>query len=179
MATKGHNARGMVHNRKQALPIASQSASAKDENAGVNPDERTPDQGRVSGSLEQLRQYPTDELFSAVYDGDKNPALRQRSSVSENEFLRFLCLERKRSERSDKPFLIMLVEGGALFASDGRDSIPARLAEALLSSTRDTDLVGWYKTGSVMAVLFLRKENAELKRGLAELKAAVAALSGK
>lgn len=154
MATKGHNARGMGRNRKQGLTVVSPSASAKDENAGVNPDARTPDQGHVSGSLEQPRQYPTDELFSAVYDGDQNPALRQRSSVSENEFLRFLCLERKRSERSDKPFLVMLVEGGALFAAGGRDSVPARLVEALLSSTRDTDLVGWYKTGSIMAVLF-------------------------
>jgi lipopolysaccharide/colanic/teichoic acid biosynthesis glycosyltransferase len=153
LATKGHNARGIVRGRKQGLTVVPQSASAKDENAGVNPDERAPGEGPESGSLEQPRQYPTDELFSATYYGGKN-ATRKRSAVSEDEFLRFLCLERKRSERSDKPFLVMLVEGGALFAADGRDSVPARIAEALLSSTRDTDLVGWYKTGSIMAVLF-------------------------
>ncbi|MGB9103393.1 MAG: sugar transferase [Terriglobales bacterium] len=154
MATTGRNARGMARGRKQGLSVVSQSESTKGENTGVNPDKHTQDEGRVSGSLEQLRQYPADELFSAANNGEESPALRKRSFVSESELLRFLCLERKRSERSGKPFLVMLVEGGARFAAGGRDSVPACLAEALLSSTRDTDLVGWYKTGSIMAVLF-------------------------
>jgi lipopolysaccharide/colanic/teichoic acid biosynthesis glycosyltransferase len=153
LATKGHNARGTMRSRKQALPAVSQSGSVQGENTGVNPDERRQDEGHQSGSLEQPRQYPTDELFSAAYNGEQSPALRKRSFVSEDEFLRFLCLERKRSERSGKPFLVMLVEGGALFAAGGRDRVPARIAEALLSSTRDTDLVGWYKSGSIMGVL--------------------------
>ena len=153
MATIGRNARGMVRSRKQA-PVASQSGSVEGETTGVNSDKRTKDEGRESGGLEEPRQYPTDELFSAAYNGEQSPPLRKRSFVNEGEFLRYLCLERKRSERSGKPFLVMLVEGGELFAAGGRDSVPACLAEALLSSSRDTDLVGWYKTGSIMGVLF-------------------------
>jgi lipopolysaccharide/colanic/teichoic acid biosynthesis glycosyltransferase len=154
LATTGHNARGRMRGRKQGLTVVSPSESAKGEITGVNSNQRMKNEGCESGSLEQPRQYPTDELFSAPYSGDRSTALPKRSAVSESEFLRFLCLERKRSERSGKPFLVMLVEGGNLFAAGGRDSVPACLAEALLSSTRDTDLVGWYKAGAIMAVLF-------------------------
>ena len=79
---------------------------------------------------------------------------RQRELLGEQDFTRLLCLERKRSERSERPFLLMLIGGGGLFATNGigspREQVTATLAEA----TRDTDILGWYKQNATMAVLF-------------------------
>jgi lipopolysaccharide/colanic/teichoic acid biosynthesis glycosyltransferase len=46
-----------------------------------------------------------------------------------------------------------------LFATNGKGSAVEGAAEALLSSTRDTDLVGWYRQGAVMGVLFTELPN--------------------
>ena len=56
-----------------------------------------------------------------------------------------IAIERKRTERSKAPFLLMLLE---VVSDDGAKKNRKTLdliAAALLASSRDTDLVGWYK----------------------------------
>lgn len=72
-------------------------------------------------------------------------------TLPEPEFLRALCFERKRTERSGRPFVLMLFEAGRLFE---RREVGEQLSAALLTSIRDTDLIGWYKDGDTMAALF-------------------------
>jgi lipopolysaccharide/colanic/teichoic acid biosynthesis glycosyltransferase len=71
--------------------------------------------------------------------------------LPESEFLRALCFERKRTERSGRPFVLMLFEGGRLFE---KREVGEQLSSALLTSIRDTDLLGWYRTEDTMAALF-------------------------
>src|SRR5579871_2671186 len=54
--------------------------------------------------------------------------------LSQDEFSRTLCLERKRTERSRRPFVLMLLELGSSIAHD-RDAVVTMLCQ----STRDTD----------------------------------------
>ncbi len=70
--------------------------------------------------------------------------------LPEAEFLRTLCGERKRTERSGRPFLLMLFDGGGLFE---KDEVAAEVAAALAESTRDTDVIGWYKDHAILAAL--------------------------
>lgn len=79
--------------------------------------------------------------------------LSQSSFWNEVHFLRLLCLERKRTERSGRPFLLVLLDGGTLFGSNGTGSASEVAATTLLSCTRDTDIVGWYRENKTMAVL--------------------------
>jgi lipopolysaccharide/colanic/teichoic acid biosynthesis glycosyltransferase len=79
---------------------------------------------------------------------------RQRELLGEEDFTRLLCLERKRSERSERPFLLMLIAGGKLFATSGIGSAREQLEATLTEATRDTDVLGWYKQDATMAVLF-------------------------
>lgn len=65
-----------------------------------------------------------------------------------------LCLERKRSERSGKPLLLMLLEAETLFRVGGADQIVNKILAALGSSTRETDVKGWYKDHSVLGIIF-------------------------
>jgi lipopolysaccharide/colanic/teichoic acid biosynthesis glycosyltransferase len=72
---------------------------------------------------------------------------------SEDLFAKLLSLERKRAERSRKPFALMLVDAGKLLRTNRRDIVCARIAVALSLSTRETDVWGWHKEGVVIGVI--------------------------
>lgn len=72
---------------------------------------------------------------------------------SEDMFARLLCLERKRAERSRKPFALMIIDASKPLQTDRRDIVLELLALALSLSTRETDIWGWYTEGSVIGVL--------------------------
>lgn len=78
-----------------------------------------------------------------------------RVVLSEEMFLRMVALERKRTERSGNPFLLMLLDIGESTAS-GRDSkVLGKLLSALGLTTRETDVIGWYQSNSVVGVMFI------------------------
>jgi exopolysaccharide biosynthesis polyprenyl glycosylphosphotransferase len=74
--------------------------------------------------------------------------------LPENVFLGILCLERKRAERSNKKFLLVLidVEDGP---NVGRHSeIVSGSIKATDAVRRDTDPAGWYKKNSILGIIF-------------------------
>lgn len=90
------------------------------------------------------------------------PAVQRRSKtqtwgsaiLEEHHFLRMLCIERKRSERSGNPFMLMLISAPTLLqGSEGEEAIH-RIRHAVAISTRETDTLGWYEYGKTLAVLF-------------------------
>ncbi len=83
--------------------------------------------------------------------------------LPEELFNRFLCLERKRAERSGRRFVLLLLDPGALIAAARRGKVLPKLLEAVIQSTRETDLKGWYKQGSVIGVIFTEVGNGEDK----------------
>jgi lipopolysaccharide/colanic/teichoic acid biosynthesis glycosyltransferase len=93
----------------------------------------------------------TDPLTDPLLDGV--PAL-ERMPLEEDAFRRMIAIERKRTERSKAPFLLMLLEavGDAGTKSD-RKTLD-RVAAALIASSRDTDLVGWYKDNEIIGAMF-------------------------
>jgi len=77
-----------------------------------------------------------------------------RTILNEETFHRMVSLERKRTERSGNPFLLMLLDTGEV-AHAGRDSKSLnKIVSALTVTTRETDVVGWYRDGSVVGVMF-------------------------
>ena len=65
-----------------------------------------------------------------------------------------IVIERKRTERTNEPFLLMLLEcvdrqepGKFIRALDN-------LLSALLSATRETDVIGWYRQHQAIGLLF-------------------------
>ena len=76
----------------------------------------------------------------------------------EETFQRFLELDNNRAVRSGRSFLLLLVEGkDTVSLSESHDE----LFEALRGSLRETDYVGWYRTGRVAgAVLTHTGEHA-------------------
>ena len=74
--------------------------------------------------------------------------------LSQEAFHRMIALERKRTERSRKPFLLMLLDTGAGLPSPRSEKLLLDVLAALTESTREIDLVGWYATGAVVGVMF-------------------------
>jgi exopolysaccharide biosynthesis polyprenyl glycosylphosphotransferase len=83
------------------------------------------------------------------------PLPSERYSVlAEEPFHRMIALERKRTERSGQPFLLMLLDGGDCLPSDRNGRVLSRILSALSLSTRETDVTGWYKNHSIVGVMF-------------------------
>lgn len=84
----------------------------------------------------------------------------RRQSVPPNDILpqeafhKMITLERKRTERSRKPFLLMLLDTGSELPSDRNSRLLVDVLNALAASTRETDVTGWYATGAVVGVMY-------------------------
>jgi len=78
----------------------------------------------------------------------------ERRVLSEGAFQRMISLERKRTERSRKPFLLMLLDMGDQLPTETIGRVLGRILDALSLSTRETDIVGWYKDNSVVGAMF-------------------------
>lgn len=73
--------------------------------------------------------------------------------LTEEVFTKTLALERKRTERSGRRFVLMLLDPSGLVRRGSREETLERIASALTESIRETDIKGWY-TESVMGVIF-------------------------
>ena len=98
---------------------------------------------RRSGSIASLDVLSADVL-----------PVEERGVLNEGAFHRMISLERKRTERSRKPFLLMLLDMGNGLRSDRNGKALDKILSALSLSTRETDVTGWYKSNSVVGVLF-------------------------
>jgi len=68
-------------------------------------------------------------------------------------FNRLLSMERKRSERTGAPFLLVLINFERLVRSRVKNSIE-NIGVAIAASTRDTDITGWHRHRSTIGVIF-------------------------
>lgn len=78
----------------------------------------------------------------------------ERTSIDEKTFRWMIAIERKRTERSRAPFLLMLLEAVNEEGTNNYGAILHRVTAALLSCSRDTDQIGWYKEGIIVGALF-------------------------
>lgn len=78
----------------------------------------------------------------------------EREILSEDAFRRMIAIERKRTERSREPFLLMLLEAGHHDRAESSHKTLDSIMSAMLSSTRETDVVGWYKDRTTVGVMF-------------------------
>jgi exopolysaccharide biosynthesis polyprenyl glycosylphosphotransferase len=106
---------------------------------------------RIPALLEQgLLRSTTRKAASAV-----GSLLESRDEVIQEEsFHSMLTLERRRAERSRKPFVLMLLDASAFIEDKTADRFMSRVTAVLMKSTRETDLIGWYEKGVILGVIF-------------------------
>jgi len=91
------------------------------------------------------------DMVDPIFDGT---AYGERDVLVEEAFRRRIAIERKRTERSREPFLLMLLEAGSTENGESPDKTLTGIVAAMQSSTRETDVVGWYKNHSTVGVIF-------------------------
>jgi exopolysaccharide biosynthesis polyprenyl glycosylphosphotransferase len=78
----------------------------------------------------------------------------ERILLGEDSFHRMISLERKRTERSRKPFLLILLDFGSTLREGSGEKQMASILSALALMTRETDATGWYKDEAILGVMF-------------------------
>lgn len=76
-------------------------------------------------------------------------------------FISMLSRERKRTERSHRRFVLMLLESANLLKAGNDPKSFQDVLCALSKSTRETDIIGWYEEHSIIGVIFTEIGDAE------------------
>ena len=97
---------------------------------------------------------PSRRNSPTIYPAPEYQSRREVSILDEESFRQMIALERKRTERSRQPFLLMLLDAGNCLPSGANGSVLSEVLSALSLATRETDVTGWYKTPSVVGVMF-------------------------
>jgi lipopolysaccharide/colanic/teichoic acid biosynthesis glycosyltransferase len=115
----------------------------------------------------------TPELAIGLTD---TASVGKRDILNEDTFNRMIAIERKRTERSKQPFLLMLLEAGGQAPPKSGGSLDG-IVSALLPSIRDTDVIGWYKNRTIVGVMFtgleVNSKSAVLSMILSRVSSAV------
>ncbi len=76
-----------------------------------------------------------------------------RILLNEEAFVSMLYLERRRAERSQKRFVLVLVDVQKVLSNGHKDRMVPTLSKALAESTRETDIMGWYLENNLMGII--------------------------
>jgi lipopolysaccharide/colanic/teichoic acid biosynthesis glycosyltransferase len=99
----------------------------------------------------------------------RNSVGRNAERLDHDElFHRLLTLERKRSDRTGEPFLLVLIQCESLIRRGAEKSI-GDIGIALAASVRVTDVTGWYRNHSTIGLIFTSFNGA----GRAEVRSAI------
>jgi hypothetical protein len=109
---------------------------------------------KAANPLRVPSEWVPDELSSvAIDDRSFGPATEDPTGRTYNQemFRYFLQLERKRSGRSGRPFLLLLVELRNPSETDARfePTVAGKVFDVLWQSLRETDFIGWYRAGRI------------------------------
>jgi hypothetical protein len=109
------------------------------------------------------RAQASENAFSGEQAGEKDLSLSRKNRTKglvsmgefyEEEFFKdLLGVERKKTERSERPFLVMLINIDHLGPQE-REEVTGKIVRSLFSTSRETDVKGWYKSSSVIGIIF-------------------------
>jgi len=128
----------------RSIPLTTQGAS--------NTADFTKRYSSLSASMEGHQRA---ELETAQRQADDNRrAIPASRFLSQESFHKLIALERKRSERSRMPFVLVLVDCGVPHPDEHNDTALRDAVASVSDSIRETDAVGWYADGLVAGVMF-------------------------
>jgi lipopolysaccharide/colanic/teichoic acid biosynthesis glycosyltransferase len=105
-----------------------------------------------------LQDEPAYRDYARLRQGSVRPIFSppdfMQQILPEDVFLGMLGLERKRAERSNKKFLLLLLDADDATSIESRTKILTGIINATDAVRRDTDPAGWYKENSILGVIF-------------------------
>jgi len=101
----------------------------------------------VTNRLKETSAYQKESPFESVSPSERPP-------LDDETFMRAIAIERARTERSKTPFALMLLEAMSHDGPERNGSPLDSVLAALLSSSRATDIIGWYKERSIVGAMY-------------------------
>jgi lipopolysaccharide/colanic/teichoic acid biosynthesis glycosyltransferase len=86
-----------------------------------------------------------------------------RTLLTEESLHAVISLERKRTERSRRPFLLMLLDMESVLVADRNGKRLTKILSLLSASIRETDGTGFYKENSVIGIVFTELDTDSVK----------------
>lgn len=97
------------------------------------------------------RQSRQSNMVNPILD---SASVGGRRLLEEEAFRRLIAVERKRTERSKNPFVMMLLEYENAGNEDKTYTVLQSAANSLIQASRDTDTIGWYEKKLVIGAMF-------------------------
>jgi lipopolysaccharide/colanic/teichoic acid biosynthesis glycosyltransferase len=97
------------------------------------------------------------------YEDDSVASLERRLQIAviqEATFVQLLRLERRRTERSGKQFMLVLISGED-FRTESGGVLINHVVTAVSSNTRETDVLGWYERDVTLGLLMTEIGHAD------------------
>jgi lipopolysaccharide/colanic/teichoic acid biosynthesis glycosyltransferase len=76
-----------------------------------------------------------------------------RILLNEDAFVSMVYLERRRAERTQKRFVLVLVDLSSVMSNGQKVRSIQKIAAGISNSTRETDIIGWYVENSLLGVI--------------------------
>jgi len=76
-----------------------------------------------------------------------------RILLNEDAFVSMLYLERRRAERTQKRFVLVLMDVSRVMADGQKIRTVQKIAATLSAATRETDVIGWYVENSLIGLI--------------------------
>jgi hypothetical protein len=121
---------------------------------------------RMALSARNRQLLPTEPVLRSLEEPDQGSCEIARNlgigtAYNQQAFRYFLAHERRRSERSNRPFLLLLVDFQQQQLNGHLEpSLTAKLFAGLSEGLRDTDVIGWYHEGRVAGAVLTHVEDA-------------------
>jgi lipopolysaccharide/colanic/teichoic acid biosynthesis glycosyltransferase len=111
--------------------------------------------GSIEEKLSTMRaQGLRQENSRKMSSGLGAPATRREGVLEENALHAMLTLERRRAERSRRPFVLMLLDTQAVQKMGAGPRFIERLTSVVSGATRETDIIGWHQQDEILGVIF-------------------------
>jgi lipopolysaccharide/colanic/teichoic acid biosynthesis glycosyltransferase len=102
-----------------------------------------------------------------------SPVTTEREILDEVFFQETIARERRRTDRSNRPFLLLLLDLPNRISSQPNGQMLNEMLSALTVSIRETDVIGWYWENTVIGVVFTEVTADEGRSSLSTMIARV------
>ncbi len=108
--------------------------------------------------IDGTTKIPDQKIDDAITD--THILFKQDFSIYPEDYFRgMLIMERKRSERTENPFMLMLMDLSKIENNNQRTKVVKKLSKMFNTCTRETDIKGWYKKNSALGIIYTELSN--------------------
>jgi lipopolysaccharide/colanic/teichoic acid biosynthesis glycosyltransferase len=106
----------------------------------------------MEGPVDMRRRSDTTPKVHRGPAGNGEPRLARRHVMNEGVFRTVLVRERKRADRSNEPFVVLLLSINGTVDTNTGSAWDAAI-NGLIASKRETDVLGWFEQGATLALV--------------------------